>query len=205
MLRKLLALAIVAALLLALDQGARLFAEGKIESRARAEVPQADEVSAEISSFPFLGRLLTSGSVPRVRVRVTEAPVRAVVLAAVDVDLRGVELKRDALFGGDVQLEDIDRGSVAVELDAASISRVVNVPVSVGGGAVRVTVAGRTVTATPEARGGSLLLRVAGLPVLTVPIARTSLVSCTAADVAVEGDRVRLTCEVDEVPPGLRR
>lgn len=202
--RKLLALVVLAGLLLGLDQGARVFAEGKIEDRARAEVPEADSVEAEISSFPFLGRLLVTSSVPKIRVQVGEAPLRGALVADIDIELRDVQLQRDELFRGKVKLEDIDAGSVAVEIDAAALSRVVDVPVTIGGGSVRVEVAGRTVTATPEVRGGSLVLRLAGLPALTVPVARTSLASCTAVEVAVEGDSVRLTCDVDELPPGLR-
>jgi len=203
--RKLLALGILVSVLGAVDQGARVLAENKLEERAKAEAQGASSVKARISSFPFLGRLLLSGSVPKVEVRAEGSALNGVLTGAVQVDLREVRLKRGAMFAGSVRIERIDGGTVAVELDAPAIGRVLKLPVTVGNGEVRVTVAGRTVAAQASVAAGALVLAVAGLPALTVSIARNGLINCTAANVAVDGDVIRLTCEVDEVPPALRR
>jgi len=84
-LRKLLSLAILAVLLLGIDQGARALAEGKLASRARQAAGSQASAEATIASFPFLVRLLTSGSVPRVEVRVNNARAGVLRLSAVDV------------------------------------------------------------------------------------------------------------------------
>jgi hypothetical protein len=95
---------------------------------------------------------------------------------------------------------------VAVELDASPNTDVVDLPVRIADGGVRVgndTVgvdAGVTVDAD-----GSLVLRVAGLRTLRVPLVRTPLIPCAATQVTVSDDRVRLSCEVDELPEVLRR
>jgi hypothetical protein len=203
--RKLLALGIVLAVLAGLDQGARVFAENKLEERARAEVRSAASVDASISSFPFLGRLLVSGSVPRVEVRAERSALSDLLTGAVDVDLRGVELERDALFSGRVRLQGINGGTITVELDAAALGRALKLPVSIAGGEVRVTLAGRTVSARAAVDAGALVLDVAGLRTFRVPIARNALVNCTAVAAEVAGSTIRLTCPVDEVPPALRR
>lgn len=203
--KKLLALGIVLTALGALDQGARVFAENKLEERARAEVDGVGSVDASISSFPFLGRLLVSGSVPRVEVRADKSELGDLLTADLEVELRGVELDRNALFSGSVKLRDIDAGTVTVELDAAGLGRVLRVPVTIAGGEVRVTVAGRTIAGRATMSAGALLLEVAGLPAFRVPIARNGLITCTAANAEIKGDTIRLTCEVDEIPPALRR
>ena len=203
--RKLLALVILLLVLVAVDQGARLFAEKKLEERTEASVPAAGAVKASITSFPFLGRLAVSGSIPKVRVRAEQTTLRRVLTARVEVDLRDVELSRQSLVRGKVRLQDIDRGTVAVELDARSLRRILRLPVVVEDGRVQVTVAGRSVSASASVEGGALVLAVAGLPAFNVPIGRNGLVSCTAANVVIEDDTVRLTCEVDKVPAVLRR
>ncbi|MGI8685720.1 MAG: LmeA family phospholipid-binding protein [Acidimicrobiales bacterium] len=204
--RKLLGLAVLAVLLLAVDQGARLVAEGELASRAREAAGDPDGADATITSFPFLGRLLVSGSVPRVAVRVTGAKAGLLRLAVVEVNASGVSLDRDSLFSGDVRLQDIDRGVVAMELDASAITDFVDLPVTIAGGKVRVGVGAVAVDAGVTVNSsGSLVLRLAGLPTVTVPVVRTALVPCAATDVVVDGDRVRLSCEVDELPAALRR
>ena len=176
-----------------------------MEERARAEAGQVGSVAARIRSFPFLPRLLLAGSVPGVDVHLEQVTSGPLDLAAVDVDLRGVLLDRDALFAGTPELRDIEGGTVTVELDAAAIEQVVRLPVSIGGGAVRVRLRGMEVVARPEAgRDGSLVLRAGRLPPLRVPLTRSRLISCAAARVTVEGERIQLSCDVTEVPPALQ-
>ena len=203
--RALVAVSVVALLLGGLDLVARSVVEGRMERRVGIEVEGASSVEVAIDSFPFLPRLLWAGSMAAVKVRAAQVPTRAVDLTAVKLDLRGVKLDRDALFSGETRLEDIDRGTMSVELDSASLSRALRVPVTVGGGQVRATVGRGQVTARPETgRDGSLVLRVGSLA-LRVPLSRTRLLSCAATRVEVVADRVRASCELDGVPPALER
>ncbi|HUP71194.1 MAG TPA: DUF2993 domain-containing protein [Acidimicrobiales bacterium] len=203
--RKLIAISVLLTVLGVVDQGARVFAENKLEEKARAEARGAASVSARISSFPFLGRLLVSGSVPTVEVRAEKTALSDLLSASVAVDMQGVQLERDALFSGKVRLRGIDAGTITVELDAAGLGRVLKLPVQIAGDEVRLTVAGRTVAARAAMDAGALVLEVAGLRTFRVPIARNGLVNCTAANAEIRGDTIRLTCQVDEVPPALRR
>ena len=204
--RKLLALAMLVLVLLAVDQAARVFAEGKLAARAREAAGGPESADAAITSFPFLGRLTASGSVERVAVRVVGASAGPLRVAAVEVEAWGVSLDRSSLLSGEVRLHDIDRGVVAVELDASAITDVVNLPVRITDGIVRVgnEAVGVNAGVTVDA-GGALVLRVAGLRTLTVPVVRTPLIPCSATEVTVRGDRVRLSCEVVELPAALRR
>lgn len=202
--RKLLAVGIVLTVLGGLDQGARVFAQSKLEERARAEVRGAASVDADISSFPFIGRLLVSGSVPSVEVRANRSELGDLVTGAIEVDLRDVRLERGALLSGKVRLQSINSGTITLELDADALGRALKVPVSIAGGEARVTLAGQALPATVGADDGALVVEVGGLRTLRVPISRSGLVSCGATAAEVAGNTVRLTCEIDEVPPALR-
>lgn len=203
--RKLVTLGLGAVLLVVVDQGTRLVAESQLAARAGRAAGGPDSAEASITSFPFLVRLLTAGSVPRVEVRVTGASAGPLRLAAVEVRADGVALDRGALLSGDVRLEEIDHGLVAVELDGRSLAEAIHLPVTIRDGQVRVGAGRLAVTAGVEVHRGSLVLRLVGLRALTVPVVRTPLVPCAATSVSVEGDRVRLSCEVDRLPAVLRR
>ena len=201
--RAVLGLAAAVLLVAGVDLAAKSVAEGRIEDRARADVPGAGSVEADIDALPFLPGLLVAGTVAKVEVRLRQVPSRAVQLSQVGVALRGVELERDALWSGQARVTSIDRGTVSVELDAAALSRALRVPVTIAGGEVR-TRAGRfEVGARPRlGRDGSLVLRSGGASV-SLPVERTRLRACTASRVDVVGDRVRLSCDLDRVPPVL--
>ena len=203
--RKLVLLGLVAVVLVVADQSARLAAEGRLASRARDAATDEDSATAAITSFPFLGRLFVSGSVARVRIRVDGPRAGPLRLAAVVVEASGVVLDRARLVQGDVRVQDIDRGSVAVEIDGAALAETLRLPVTVRDGQVRLDVGGVAVPAAAEVDDGTLVLRVGGLPAFRVPVVRTPLVPCTLATLTVTNDRVRMSCEMDELPSALRR
>lgn len=203
--RKVIVLALLGVVLAAVDQGARVFAEAELAARAGEAATDESATSASITSFPFLGRLLVSGSVAEVRVRVDGPTAGGLRLSTVVVEASGVALDRSRLTSGQVRVEDIDSGSVAVEVDGAALAEAVNLPVTIGDGRVGIGVGGATVTADAAIEDGSLVLRVAGAPALRVPVVRTALVPCAVTTLAVVGERVRLACEVDELPEALRR
>jgi len=196
-------LAVVVALLAGADLAARTVAERRLEARAERAAGGGATATAEIGSFPFVLRLLLSGSVPEVRVRAEAVPAGPLTLDVVELDLAGVQLDRSALYGGQVRLRDIDAGVVAVELDAALVSDALDVPVEIEDGILRVVVAGEPVAARAAVEDGTLVVSVAGLPALRLAVARTDLSPCRAAEVSLAGSRLRLTCRIDDVPAAL--
>lgn len=204
--RKLLVTVVIVVLLAVLDQVPRLVAESKLASRAEEAGPGADSADASITSWPFVGRLLALGEMSRVVVRVHGVNAGPLRLASVEVRATGVVLDRTALVSGDVRLEGIRQGTVTVELDAASLTRTLRVPVTIADGRLRLEVSGAAVATRVElGRNGSLVLRAGRLPALTLPIVRTALNPCAATRVAIERDRVLLSCELDDLPAVLRR
>ncbi len=199
-----LGVAAVVLILVGADVAAKRVAEGRIETRAGAEVPGAGSVEAHIDSFPFLARLLVAGSAGDVDLRFQQVPTRAVRLSSVDLELRGVKVDRDALFSAEASVDSIEGGTMSAEIDAASLSRALPVPVSIGGGEVRSRAGPLPVSARPAVgRDGALVLRFGGME-RTVSLPRSEVLACAATRVAVVGDRLRLSCEVDEVPAPVR-
>ncbi len=198
---------VVVGLALVADVVARRVAEDRIEDRALTAAGGARSAEAHISSFPFVPRLLLTGSVPRVDVRLEEVTAGPVDLAAVDLELHGVEVDRQLALAGRPELEDVDRGTLTLSVDPGALARAVRLPVTVQGDGVTARVRGRAVRARVDVTpNGSLVLRVPPLPAFTVPVVRTpGLFGCESTAAAIRDGSIVLTCDFDAVPPALRR
>jgi hypothetical protein len=193
----------VAGLLVAADIGARTVAESQISDRVVIAAGPAGKTSARIDSFPFLGRLLTSGEVSRLRVAAADVTVEELTMARLALDLHGVTLDRDRLLSEQkVVLSALNRGTATAEVTAEQISERLGVTVTLEPGRARVRVAGQTVTANASVTDNTLRLSVSGLSVPALRIPRLPLLPCVA-DAEILAGRVRLTCSVDQVPAEL--
>ncbi len=190
------------------DFAARGVAEDQLRARVLDRIRPADQefggaVSASISSFPFLGRLLASGTISQVDVSVRDLTVRGVTFASVGVRLRSVRIDRDSLLDDRrVALASIGRGTAVVEITGAEISRLVGVPVVLEEGRARARVGGVLVDVSARVEGSSLLVEAGGVTLPAIEIPPLPLVSCLTGTEILAG-RVRLTCDVDQVPVEL--
>ncbi len=182
-------------------------AEDQLRQRVVSRLQAADYdiggASAAISSFPFLGRLLASGTISQVDVSVRDLTVRGVTFASVGVRLRSVRIDRDSLVQDRrVALASIGRGTAVVEISGDEISRLLGVTVVLEPGQARVRVAGSLVPVTARIEGSTLVVEAAGVSLPAVDIPPLPLVACLSGTEILPG-RVRLTCEVDRVPVEL--
>jgi len=202
--KKLLVLAVlVAVLLVVADFAARQVAEEQVATRVAATEGVGGPARVEISSFPFLTGLLASGTVSDLSVSVDDVRTERLRFASVTVDLEEVRISReDLLSERRVVLQDVGRGTARVELTQEELSRVLDLPVAVERGRIRVRVAGQQVTAEASVRDNVLRLQVAGAQVPALPIPRLAMVPCLA-DVELLPGRVLLSCRLDRVPPDL--
>jgi len=159
--------------------------------------------SARIESFPFVGRLLTSGQVSRIRVAAADITVEGLTFARVAVDLRGVTFDRDRFLSErKVVLSSLDQGTASAEVTAEQLSVRLGVDVTLLAGKAQVRVAGQTVTATASVTGNALRLSVAGMSVPPLGIPKLPLVPCVTSAEILPG-RIRLSCTIDQVPAEL--
>jgi DUF2993 family protein len=181
-------LGVVLAALLGLDVGTRLWAQGQVEAAARREAPEAS-ADAHIDAFPFLPPLLTGGHVAHVDVELRNVGVDRLKFDRLAFSLDGVEVSRRSLFRDrEVDLIDIDRGTVSAELSVGAVARLIGRRLPEG-------------QLTARLRGRALELR-AGPAVVTVPLPRASLLPCDGV-VRVTAEKVTVSCTVTEIPPGL--
>jgi hypothetical protein len=146
---------------------------------------------------------LTAGDLSRITVAAVGVTVEGLTFARVAVDLRGVTVDRDRLLSErKVVLRSLRRGTASAEVTQDQLSERLGVPITLEAGRAQVRVAGQTVTATASVTDNMLRLAVAGLTVPALRIPRLPLLPC-AADAEILAARIRLTCEVDQVPPEL--
>jgi hypothetical protein len=185
---------------------AKSYAQRQIEQRAQVYAGSGSSAKASIHSFPFVGRLLLSGSAGDLDLRVFHVVSQAVTLSTVRVQLTDVHVDKGKLLGQrKVELTSIRKGVVTVGLDAAELSHRVGFPVTVSSGKVTVDVRGQVFTAVPTVVNGNLRLQVGSLPAVTVAIPRTDLIACQATTVVATGGEVQLSCETNNIPPALLR
>lgn len=203
--RRLIALAVVLTLGLGADVAARSFVEGKVDERAREEAPAGSRVDASVGSFPFLPSLLLTGTVSKASVHLENIAAGVLVFAQVDLELRGVRIDRSYLIQeGKARIHRIDKGVVSAEITAEAIEKILRVPVRMAQGTITLTVAGREIPVTPKVSAtGQLTLEGNGLSrVFSLKIPKTDYVPCVG-QVTILAGRMRLSCEIDEVPPAL--
>lgn len=198
---KIVKLGVLAGALLAVDLGAKAYAEGQLQEKAQRSLPGV-VVDAEVTSFPFLPRLLTAGTVAEVDFSLRGVDGGRLSLSSVDISLNKVKLDRSELIQSQrADVIGIDRGTVAVELTAADLTAALGQTVEIEQGEVRVLLAERAVAVTAKADGSSLVLAAANLQ-LTAPLPKSELLPCFDTVTVLSG-RLRVACQIEDVPPGL--
>ena len=216
--RKWILLVIPTVIVLALivgDQAAKGWAESQLASRAAAYYPPGAGSSASIHSFPFLGRLLFSGTIPRVEVNLDDLRVEAVLIRQLSIRVSDVKLARSELFHGRVHLDDVGQGRIVATLDGPSLARAMGIDARFTPGEVevhqkiqgvdvtakgKVAVKGNLVTVTPTSVVGvavppsrlAISYRIPGIEILPCQ-----------ADIKIIQNGIVLACNVTDVPAAL--
>ena len=203
--RKLISLGILVVLLGVADVSARTYASSKFDERAQQESPPGATVHGSISGFPFVPRLLLASEVSHVNVHIENLSARVITFTTVDLDLNGVKFDRSRLINDrKVRVTSIKKGTVSAEITQQALSDALHVPVTIADGAMSVKVLGVSVPVTPSvSASGTLRLSGSGLTrVLSLAIPTTDYVPCIG-DVTILAGRIRLSCEIHDVPPAL--
>ena len=192
---------------LGLDVAAKKYAEGQLASKAEDRAGGQATAAAHISSFPFVAKVLLSGEVSEVDLRMSRVTAEGVALASLDIDLHGVRIDRDKLLSSrKVEVTGISEGTVTAGFDAAGLSQLAHVPVDIADGKVQVHAAGRVVSATPSIdAAGMLSLSLGALPAVRVRLPKSDLAPCAASSVRATGGRLEVSCTIHDVPPALLR
>lgn len=201
--RRIIWLGVLLGLLAAGDVWARVWAEGQTEKLAEAQLEQVAGVDVTYRGFPFVGRLVVLGRIDAMEVRFDEAVEQGLTLSQAGFELTGIAIDRMAfLQEREVDLADIDTGSVFAEITQEEVSRVLGATVEFQPGLAVVTVAGQTAQASVTIRDNHLVLVLVTGTELAVPIPASAVLPCAAKGTVLQG-RVRVTCTVDTIPSVL--
>jgi hypothetical protein len=213
--RKLVTLVLLAVALVAADVLARAWAESELAAQAAAYYPPSSASSAQIHSFPFLGRLLVGGDVSAVSLRLENLAAGVLALRRLQFDLDDVKVDRRELFSGRVRVLDIGAGRIEALVDGSSLARAVGLDVRFADGEVEVhrDIRGVDVSATARVtlEGNKLRIVPTSVQGLKVPVSNfavsydipgVQLLPCTAGVRPVPAGLL-VSCSVDDVPPAL--
>jgi hypothetical protein len=216
--RKWIFLVIPTVLLLALvvgDQAAKGWAESQLAERAAAYYPPGSGSSASIHSFPFVGRLLVSGSIPRVDVNLDDLRIESVLIRQLSIHASDVKLDRHELFRGRVHLDDIGKGRIVATLDGPALAKATGFDVRFKPGEVEVhqKIQGVDVVAkgTLAVKGNLVTVTPTSVQGLSIPASRFAIsyripgieiLPCQAAVKLIQNGIV-LACDVTDVPAAL--
>lgn len=196
------AVAILIGLALVADLLSRMWVEHRLEERVAANISGVSQVDASIESFPFLGRLAWKGEVTRSRLVLHDVVgVGGIDLAELRLEVDGARFDRASLFRGDrVELKEISRVEVTALITDRTLAAITHVGVVLAPNVVRITAAGKTVTARVEASKGRLRFHADGLPAVTLALPTAEVLPCVP-DVQVLDRQLRLRCTATELPP----
>ncbi|MDQ6616203.1 MAG: DUF2993 domain-containing protein [Actinomycetota bacterium] len=201
--RKLLGFVVFLALVLgAADIASRIAIQRQLEQRVNSYVPSG-AAKVTIHSFPFLPKVAANGRIDRITAHARQVSQGEFVLDQVDITMTGVRIHRSRLLRErKLEIVAIETGTVTTDMTQADLGRLVGVPVTLGAGSARVTVAGVSVTGRISISNGRLRLESAGLPV-TVPIPTLPVLPCLAEVRIIPGHLVA-SCTFHQIPAALR-
>jgi hypothetical protein len=202
-LRRLIALIVGVAIIVAGLAVADIWTRHKVQSVVADHIDSqfpGSHATVAISSFPFVGRLITSGTVPKLTVDVNGVQVDGVTFGAIDLVVHQLKVDKSQLTSAKVVLESISSGSVTAQLPQASIDQKLGQDLSLGAGTVSLD--GVTVTPVVTVSANEVNLGLPGLPSVSVPIPQLSLLPCVGAAVIVPG-ALQVSCALTSLPPAL--
>lgn len=181
--------------------------EQGVEERVAREVPEAGSVDATLRSFPVVARVLGTGRMEHLVVVLDDVARPEVRVDSVRVDVRGIEVSRQALVDGEVDLERIDSAALMATITEEDLEE--TLPGNVADlrllpGRAEVTVAGQTVGSDVAVRDGRVVFDLGPLGDAGVALPGREFFPCPLEGEVVHG-AVQLFCTLDEVPPYLLR
>lgn len=173
--------------------------EGAIADHVDQQVPGA-HADVRISSFPFVGRLAVSGTVPTLDAQVTGVAAGPLTFDRVDVYVSDLKVARGQLVHGQVALRSLRQATVVARVSQASIDQEVGLPITLGAGTVGLS--GLQVSANLAVTGDRVAIQVPPLPAVSITIPVTKLLPCIGGATLEPGELV-VTCTTDQLPPVL--
>jgi hypothetical protein len=195
----LVAMAVIVAALTYGDMVARHRVQTLLADHIETDLP-GSTATVHITSFPFTGRLLVSGSIPQLSIDVRDARVDGLTFSSADLVVHDLKIDASQLFHRRVIVSGLRSATVSAVLPEASIDHLAGVDVTIGTGSVGVS--GAQVPATASVVANRVTLHVAGLAPISFAVPSLSFLPCVSTAVLQAGS-IRVACTLSTVPPIL--
>jgi hypothetical protein len=204
-LRRLVGLVAVLALLAVgfsvIDVVVRKSVENSIATQIESRSPGSSAV-VKIPSFPFLGHLAVSGTVPTLDADVTDVAAGPVEITHIDLDVTNLKLDRHQLLHNEVHPLSISSGQVVAVISQASLDALAHLSLRLGQGTI--SYLGLTIAVHLTIDDGAVVIALPhGLPHLRVAIPVLDVLPCVDAAAVVPG-ALQLSCHFTTLPGILR-
>jgi hypothetical protein len=170
-----------------------------LASRIEKELP-GSHATVTITSFPFLGHLAASGTVPQMQASVTNVTSGDLAFSSIRMNLVDLKIRRNDLFSGKVTPLSIRRGRVVATVPQSSVDSISKLPLVLGAGTV--SAQGVTVPAKLSISGDTVTFSASGLSSFSLAVPALAVLPCVSAARVVSG-AVRLTCRFTALPSVL--
>ena len=189
------------------DSRAHDFAEKEAARRVHDVLPDSEEVSVTIESWPLLLAVLT-GEIERIVVTADKVTRGGVEANDLELEVHGIELDTDVLFSDQkLVITDIHHARLTGTMSQDAVSIAARTPVEFRAGMVKViTSGGRTFVATLKVEGRKIRLipPLPGYEAVEFDLPPKDILPCTPEVEVLEG-KLSLLCEVDELPGAVKR
>jgi hypothetical protein len=162
--------------------------EAGVEETVRANTRDVAHVKAHTSGSPFLPGLLLRGHVEHLEITLREVGGAPLPIGTVALQVDGIHLDVGAMYRGEIEVDDVEQGTVMIELEEQELSALLGVPVDLDSDLV-------------EHVSGAVQVAAAGAGE-RIPVPE-ELLPC-APDLDVDPPYVRLSCTFDGVPGVLK-
>lgn len=188
------------------DLRLRSLAEEQAEHKLTEALPQARGVEVTLDGFPFTLGVLLDGKVEALHVRLAEVEESGLTAQDLSLDVEEISLDKDALIDDQrLVVTDIGRAKAQGFVGDAAVSKVVGHAVKFSPGKAMATVRGREleVEASVKGRFVQLASKIPGVPSVTFPLPPGDVLPCKP-ELELLAGKIRLSCEIDELPKTLR-
>lgn len=196
------ALVVLVVILAALDIGARIWTQHELASETKKEVPGVASVGAGISSFPFIGHLAFSGTVPHAHLTLHDLPAERLNVDQLRVAVDDFTIDRGKLLDGKVIVTHVSKVDVSAVLTDADLTQASGVAIHISPGQATAQFGGQDVTVQASVSGSQLILSATGVGSVSVTLPSSKYLPCTPQAQLGDGEAT-LRCTSDHLPDAV--
>ena len=188
------------------DVRLRGLAEEQAELKLAQSLPQVSGVDVTLDGFPFTLGVLMNGKVEALHVKIGAVEEAGLAAQDLSLDVEEISLDKDALMDDQrLVVTDIGRAKAQGFVSDKAVSKLVGQTVKFSPGKAHATVQGREleVQASVKGRFVHLASKIPGVPSVTFPLPPGDVLPCSP-ELELLAGKIRLSCEIDELPKTLR-